>query len=115
MKYSGQEFKWGFQIKNLDQRQQWFKLDLDPSQLRTTTLASKYLDPRKAPPTYNKDAVKTSTDYLSALRKHAEQILRYQLPKSAMISTPIEYIVRLLILPGVWLIKIDNYPRCLVR
>lgn len=46
-----------------------------------------------APPAYNEDAVKISTDYMTALRKHAEQILRYKLPQSALISTPIEYIV----------------------
>lgn len=39
------------------------------------------------------------TDYLTALRKHAEQVLRYKLPESALTSTPIEFIITT---PAVW-------------
>ena len=38
-------------------------------------------------------------DYLTALRKHAEQILLYRLPQSGLQSTPIEYIITV---PAVW-------------
>ncbi len=92
--YDGENYKWGFQIAESAQRHQWFKLDLDPSQLRTTDIAALYPDPLRAPPTYNDEASKHATDYMTALRKHAEQMLRYKLPQSALLSTPIEYIVR---------------------
>lgn len=49
-----------------------------------------------APPGYDVSPEKLVTDYLTALRKHAEQILRYKLPDSAIQSLPIEFIVRLL-------------------
>ncbi|KAL6717539.1 hypothetical protein ACLMJK_005454 [Lecanora helva] len=99
MKYDGQNFKWGFQIPDSVQRHQTFKLDLDPSQNRTTALASQYHDPKKAPPAYDEDAERITTDYMGALRKHAEQILRYKLPDSALKSTPVEYIITV---PAVW-------------
>ena len=46
-----------------------------------------------APPAYDVNTEKLVTDYLTALRKHAEQILRYKLPSSALESLPIEYVV----------------------
>ena len=39
------------------------------------------------------------TDYLTALRKHAEQVLRYKVPESALRGTPIQYIITV---PAVW-------------
>lgn len=39
-------------------------------------------------------------DYLTALRKHAEQILRYKLPQGALTNTPIEYVVRRSLING---------------
>lgn len=39
------------------------------------------------------------TDYLTALRKHAEQVLRYKLPESAVNTTPIEFVITT---PAVW-------------
>lgn len=91
--YEDQKYRWGFQIPESILRQKLFKLDLDPDQLLTTALASRYHDPLKAPPTYDGGAVKIVEDYLTALRKHAEQVLRYKLPQSALTTTPIEYIV----------------------
>ncbi len=84
----------------MDQRHQWFKLGLDPSQTRDATeLVSKYPDPLASPPDYNIAAEKLVQDYLTALRKHAEQILRYRLPASALQYTLIEYIMTV---PAVW-------------
>ena len=48
-----------------------------------------------APPGYNITSEKLTTDYLTALRKHGEQVLRYKLPSSALQSLPIEFIVSL--------------------
>ena len=90
--YNGDDYKWGFQIPDSVPRHQWFKLELDPSQLPATGLATRYPDPLKAPPTYQDAAVQHTTDYLTALRMQAEEVLQLQLG-SALLSTPIEYIV----------------------
>ncbi|MCJ1427056.1 hypothetical protein MMC29_004959, partial [Sticta canariensis] len=100
IKYDGQSFKWGFQIGDSELRQQWFKLDLDPSQLRgTSDLARRFPDYRAEPSQYNMPTEKIVTDYLTALRKHAEQILRHKLPAGALISTPLEFVMTV---PAVW-------------
>ena len=51
-------------------------------------------DPMAAPPAYDMPSEKLVKDYLTALRKHAEQVLRYKLPQSAFQSTSIEFVVR---------------------
>lgn len=100
IKYDGQNFKWGFQIGDSELRQQWFKLDLDPSQLQgTSDLARRFPDITAAPPQYDLPIEKVVTDYLTALRKHAEQVLRYKLPAGALISTPLEFVITV---PAVW-------------
>ncbi|CAD6568570.1 MAG: hypothetical protein ASARMPRED_001863 [Alectoria sarmentosa] len=100
LQYDGQDYKWGFQIGEDEQRHQWFKLDLDPSQRRDTSqLARLFPDPKAAPPGYDMPPEKLSTDYLTAIRKHGEQVLRYKLPSSALQSLPIEYIITV---PAVW-------------
>ena len=94
IKYEGEDYKWGFQIEDSVQRHQWFKLDLDPSQRQNSSgLAADFPDPAAAPPSYDLSAEKMTTDYLTALRKHAEQVLRYKLPPGALTHTPIEYVV----------------------
>lgn len=90
--YEGENYKWGFQIPESAQRQKWFKLDLDPSQVRDSPLISKYHDPLAAPTSYD-SVEKLIKDYLTALREHTERVLRYKVAESALLSTPIEYIV----------------------
>lgn len=69
---------------------------MDPSLSRgTSELAQRFPDPMAAPPGYDATPEKMVTDYLTALRKHAEQMLRYKLPGSAIDSLPIEFIVSL--------------------
>lgn len=101
IQYSSGSYKWGFQIPDYGQRHQWFKLGLDPAHGRSSssTLARDFPDPNAAPPEYNHSPEKLVTDYLTALKKHAEQVLRYKLPKSTLISTPIEFIITT---PAVW-------------
>ncbi|MDI1491919.1 MAG: hypothetical protein OHK93_003130 [Ramalina farinacea] len=100
IRYDGQDYTWGFQIPEHDQRHQWFKLDLDPTQTSLTRgLANAHIDPIAAPPSYHKTAEELCTDYLTALRKHAELVIRNKLPASAFISTPIEYVITV---PAVW-------------
>lgn len=99
--FFGQDYKWGFQIGEDEQRHQWFKLDLDPSHRRDTSqLARLFPDPKAAPPGYDMHPEKLSTDYFTAIRKHGEQILRCKLPSSALQSLPIEYIVSLMCSPA---------------
>ena len=114
--YVRDEFRWGYQIESSQSRQQWFKLDLDPSQKQSTYLSKKYPDRLAAPPGYTSSAEKQSTDYLTALKNHVEQVLKNKLPESALKSAPIEYIVsKYLVSEGV-LIKmtLDHCSRCLV-
>ena len=90
--YNGDDYKWGFQIPDSVPRHQWFKLELDPSQLPATGLAAKYPDPLKAPPAYHDAAVQHTTDFMTGLRKQAEYVLQRHLGR-ALFSIPIEYIV----------------------
>ncbi|KAL8943815.1 MAG: hypothetical protein Q9216_000808 [Gyalolechia sp. 2 TL-2023] len=100
IQYSEQGFKWGFQISDFGQRHQWFKLALDPSQSRNvSSLALQYPDLNAAPTAYAQSPERLTTDYLTALRCHAEKILRHKLPESALASTPIEFIITV---PAVW-------------
>ncbi|KAL8771827.1 MAG: hypothetical protein Q9209_002765 [Squamulea sp. 1 TL-2023] len=100
IQYDQEGYKWGFQIEEFGQRHQWFKLGLDPSQSPGTSgLAARYTDPKAAPPGYWYGPEKLTTDYLTALRCHADRILRHQLPQSALASTPIEFVITV---PALW-------------
>ena len=101
IQYTPSGYKWGFQIPDNGQRHQWFKLGLDPAHCSgaSSALARDFPDPNAAPPEYNHSAEKLVTDYLIALRKHAEQVLRYKLPESALNSIPIEFVITT---PAVW-------------
>jgi len=101
IQYEGQNYKWGFQIADFEQRHQWFKLGLDPTHCSgaSSALARDFPDMYAAPPDYHHDPEKMVTDYLTALRIHAEKILRWKLPQSALASTPIEFIITT---PAVW-------------
>lgn len=100
IQYDGQDFKWGFEIREFELRHQWFKLDLDPFQHRgTSNLAAQFPDPAASPPGHGKSTERIVTDYLTALRKHAERVLRHSLLKDALLSTPIEFVITV---PAVW-------------
>ncbi|KAL8756092.1 MAG: hypothetical protein Q9184_004603 [Pyrenodesmia sp. 2 TL-2023] len=98
--YNADGFKWGFQIGEFGQRHQWFKLGLDPSQSRgSSALATQYPDSNAAPPIYGYGPEKLVEDYLTALRSHAERVIRHKIPESALTSTPIEFVITV---PAVW-------------
>ena len=100
IKYDGQDFKWGFQIEDHAMRHRWFKLGLDMSHHKgRSELAATYPDFLALPLASGISAEQMVIDYLGALRKHAEQMLRYMLPASALMSTPIEYVITA---PAVW-------------
>ena len=81
-------------------RHQWFKLGLDATHHHgMSKLAATYPDSLALPVTKDVSAEHMVTDYLTALRKHAEQILRYKLPASALVATPIEFVITV---PAVW-------------
>ncbi|KAL9003360.1 MAG: hypothetical protein Q9188_003754 [Gyalolechia gomerana] len=83
---------------------------LDPEQQRSTSaLAIEYPDPLAAPPAYGHSPEALVKDYLTALRNHAETILRYKLPQSALTSTPVEYV---LTVPAVWSESAQASTRC---
>ena len=100
IQYVGQDFKWGYEIGESGLRHQWFKLDLDPSQHREgQSLAITYPDPLASPPGYDVTPTKLVTDYLTAIRNHAELVLRHKLPRAIIDATPIEYLITV---PAVW-------------
>ena len=94
------EVKWGFQILDCQPRHQLFKLELDESKkYKTTTVSRDLPDPRGLPPGYDHSSSRLISDYLEALRKHTEHVLRSKIPAPALATTPIEYIVTV---PAVW-------------
>ncbi|KAI4105669.1 MAG: hypothetical protein LQ345_007215 [Seirophora villosa] len=100
IQYDENGFKWGFQIGEFGKRHQWFKLELDPSQSRgSSILATRYPDPNAAPLASALGPEQLVKDYLTALRCHAERVLRHKLPESALDSTPIEFVITV---PAVW-------------
>ena len=75
-------------------------MELDPTQRRTAwSLALENPDINAAPHLYDHQPEKLATDYLTALRKHTEQILKFKLPRSVFDTTPIEYVITV---PAVW-------------
>ena len=64
-----------------------------------SNLARDHPDPTAAPPGYNLATETLVTDYFTALRQHAEQILHHKIPQSALQSTKIEYVITV---PAVW-------------
>lgn len=94
--------KWGFEIEEGDDRHQWFKLGLDPSQENEVShLTISYPDPKALPPSYDGavGAVKLSTEFLSCLREHAVNVLRLKVGNGVVESTPIRFIVTV---PAIW-------------
>ena len=93
-KESEQGYEWGFQISDEGPRHQWFKFDLDPSQIGgVSDLARRFPASNAEPPGYASDPKKPVTDYLTALRQHTDHFLRLKLPQAALRSTAIEYMI----------------------
>ncbi len=75
-------------------------MGLDPSKsLGNSDLAKKYPDFNASPPAYTHNPEELVKDYLTALRCHAERVLRHKLPQSALATTPVEYVITI---PAVW-------------
>jgi molecular chaperone DnaK (HSP70) len=100
LKYTGSIYKWGYQIKELEERHEWFKLDLDPTQTRAqSSLAAKYPSDSALPPSYDVPYEKLIIDFLTALRQNAEYVLSQKLPSVVLRTTPREWIITI---PAMW-------------
>ncbi|KAL8961017.1 MAG: hypothetical protein Q9193_002370 [Seirophora villosa] len=100
LQYTEDGFNWGFQIPHDAQRHQWFKLGLDPKRPRPMSgLASGLPDEKAAPPEHDVPLETLVKDYLSALRQHLESVLAKTLPKSVLMTTPMEYVITV---PAIW-------------
>ncbi|MCJ1304113.1 hypothetical protein MMC08_006925 [Hypocenomyce scalaris] len=100
LQYDGRVVKWGFQIGESKERFKWFKLSLDPAQDWGLLPHAKPIeDSHLASPGYGRTGESLTTDYLAVLRKHAIHVLSNRLPKSALETTPIEYVITV---PAVW-------------
>lgn len=78
----------------------WFKLDLDPQQrYKLHGVASTLMESHVPRNEEDVPVEKKATDYLTALRKHVEEVLRYKISATALSKTPIQYV---LTVPAVW-------------
>jgi molecular chaperone DnaK (HSP70) len=83
----------------MEPKHEWFKLGLDPAREGgNSDLARRYPSPLPSPPGYVAKR-KLVTDYLTALRKHTENILERKLSRNIASRTPKEYI---LTVPALW-------------
>ena len=104
MRYDGNGYRWGYQIQNEEKRYEWFKLGLDPSiQREKSSLATKYPGITRLPFSITSyDATspqKLTTDYLKALRCHAEEMMERIVLGAVFRRTQKEYIITV---PAVW-------------
>jgi hypothetical protein len=100
--YENNSMRWGFQIKEQEQRHQWLKLSLDPeSVLVESELIRKYADNKALPPAYAGSPEKMCTDFLKALRQHTHDIIRHKLSSSIVETTSFAFIVTVSIIQTV--------------
>lgn len=117
MKYAAGGYRWGYQIKNQEKRYEWFKLGLDPSMQRDdSSLARKYPGNKQLPiQLLSRGEItpqKLTTDYLKALRDHAERMLLRNVLETVLQRTPREYVITV---PAVWTEKArDLTAKCAV-
>lgn len=95
-------WRWGFQIKEDEQRHQWFKLNLDSGHAKEVSrFTINYPDTKALPLGYNgaTGAFVLATQYLTCLKEHARKILKLKLGEGIINSTPIRYIITV---PAIW-------------
>jgi molecular chaperone DnaK (HSP70) len=103
-------YQWGFQIQEDCERQQWFKLGLDPRiELTIPELVGQLRVQLTAPPSYEHSADELVVNFLMALRNHIEQVLQRAISPKVWVNARIEYVVTI---PSAW---IDNSPEYLLR
>ncbi|KAL8992491.1 MAG: hypothetical protein Q9188_007572, partial [Gyalolechia gomerana] len=100
LQYTEGGYKWGFQIASDAKRFQWFKLGLDPDQASAqSSLAQEFPDEKAAVPGDDQTPERLVKDYLSAIRQHAEAVLKKNLHSSIVSIMPVEYVITV---PAVW-------------
>ncbi|KAL8938655.1 MAG: hypothetical protein Q9216_003775 [Gyalolechia sp. 2 TL-2023] len=93
-------YNWGFQIASNAPRHQWFKLGLDPNQVKAvSSLSQEFPDEKAAVLGVDHSPEKLAEDYLLALRHHMEAILKKNLHSTVVSVTPVEYVITV---PAVW-------------
>lgn len=67
--------------------------------MSSTDLANQYPDAKAALADGTRNPERMTVDFLTALRKHVEMVMKHKLPTSVYLTTPIEYIITV---PAVW-------------
>lgn len=109
-------YKWGYQVKHHERRQEWFKLALDPMHYKAddcVDLSQTYESHLAEPPDYSRDATTLVTDYLTALRKQVMKELERKFTAAALKSYRVEWVITT---PAVWSMRAkDDTLRCAER
>ena len=100
LRYVDGKVEWGFQFQASEQHHRWFKLELDSQHKHKIQgfvailmeLGVPKIDAHIPPE-------QKVTDYLTALRRHAEEVLRHKVSASPILETPVRYV---LTVPAVW-------------
>jgi len=100
-------YRWGYQIDEADLKHEWFKLGLYP-ELTETGLAKKYPSRTALPPVTGSDCEQLVTDYLKALKKHAEKYITNKFGTEFLKNKRPEYIITV---PAVWSEKAQETTR----
>lgn len=84
--------KWGYEIKDGDERLVWFKLLLDPTRNSITRSSVLARTVELVPADLRaKEPVDVVADYLSCLRKHTLDTLQKIYGRAILETTPIDY------------------------
>ena len=98
--YDGEEMFWGFNIPSSRLRHALFKLELElTGSMSRLGLADDIHSTLLLPPSYSIRAEKMTTDYLSALRKYADEYILKRIPEKEFLKTKKSYC---LTVPAVW-------------
>ena len=100
LQYVGDRVRWGFQIQDSDARHKWFKLDLFPDSTNNRFgLLADLPDRRALPPAYDLAPETLVVQYLTMLRQHVDEVLKYKLHNTVLRDTPKEFVITV---PGNW-------------
>ncbi|MCJ1476627.1 hypothetical protein MMC13_005295 [Lambiella insularis] len=100
IQYTESDIVWGYKIPDSAPRHSWFKLELDPMQGRNLFSLTKQLPSSKASPScYDITPEKMVTDFLTKLRQHVEQVLRFKVSEETLAVIPLQFCVTV---PAVW-------------
>ena len=91
---------WGSQFLSSVPHHKWFKLELDPERRREALgTSATLLDATVSAFEKSVSTEKKVIDFLTFLREHAESVLKERIGKTAISTTPIDYV---LTIPAIW-------------